>query len=310
MSTVPDNSTLYNPALMPVVPQANDAFPLLIGRAPSCPELDSGSTLANEIAVAHAIQQSLLPKEFPVVSGYGLSAFCQSAGGLGGDFYDVISLGRDKILLFVADVMGTGVPAALFAASLRMLVRSSADRAASPSELLTWVNRQMFSELSSVDMFITAQMALLDATQGLLRVASAGHCPFVAADDEGHIQVLAPKGLPLGIQADEDFFEDAMPLSECACALMYTDGLTEASDAQGSLFGQERLEEWLAHTAGKGPSAEELKRDFLSELSFFRGQQPSRDDLTLLVIARELPGGVLPLATGHAEALSPAPFAE
>ena len=301
MNSVPENTTLYKPERNAIAMPAPDSFPLIIAHAPPSPELDRRGTLAQEIAAAHAIQQSLLPKEFPIVSGYGLAAFCQSAGGLGGDFYDAISLGRDRVLLFVADVMGTGVPAALFAASLRMLVRSAADRAASPSELLTWVNRQMFAELSSVDMFITAQMAILDTKKGLLQVASAGHCPFIAANEAGSIQVLAPMGLPLGIQADEEFCEEALPLSDCAYGLMYTDGLTEAADAQGSLFGQERLEEWLAQSATHGPSAEELKRDFLNELSLFRGQEASRDDLTLLVVARD---------NVHGEALSPPPFAE
>src|SRR5262245_28745821 len=112
---------------------------------------DPGSELANELAAAQAIQQSLLPKQLPKAPGFGLAAFCQSAGELGGDFYDTLSLGRERVLLFIADVMGKGVPAALFAASLRMLVRSRASKIASTAELLKWINQQMFYELSSVD---------------------------------------------------------------------------------------------------------------------------------------------------------------
>src|SRR6185503_15833404 len=125
--------------------------------------------------IARNIQQSLLPKAFPALSGYELAGFCRSARQVGGDFYDVLPLGEDLVLLVVADVMGKGVPAALFAATLRTLVRTTAEWTQRPSELLARINRLMFDELSSVDMFITAQLVLVDTRQKQLTVAAAGH---------------------------------------------------------------------------------------------------------------------------------------
>src|SRR5690349_4433642 len=154
--------------------------------------------LANELAIARAIQASLLPKEFPKLPGFGLAGYCQSARQVGGDFYDVLPLSDTRALLVVADVMGKGVPAALFAASLRVLVRSLVERKLRPHELLRRINRQMYEELSSVDMFITAQFVEIDTACRVLRVANAGHCPLLASDGCGPTQVIAPDGLPLG----------------------------------------------------------------------------------------------------------------
>jgi len=243
--------------------------------------------LARELAVARAIQQSLLPQQFPVAPGYGLAGFCQSAREVGGDFYDALPLGEGRVLLAVADVMGKGIPAALFAASLRMLVRSLAARQLSPAELLTAINAQMYPELSSVDMFITAQIAVADTKGGQLQVASAGHCPLLIADQLGETQCIAPEGLPLGIEQNATFSEETIPLSACHCALLYTDGLTEACDARGDLFGIERLEAWLSRSSTKNRTAVELKEDFLVELRGFQGQTVNQDDLTLIVLARE-----------------------
>jgi serine phosphatase RsbU (regulator of sigma subunit) len=257
------------------------------------------SDLANELAIARSIQESLLPKQFPEAPGFGLAAFCQSAREVGGDFYDAMSLGDDCVLLVVADVMGKGVPAALVAASLRMLVRLMAERHMSPSELLARINMQMYAELSSVDMFITAQLAVADIKRGVLQVASAGHCPLLLADEAGESHIIAPEGLPLGIQANATFAEETVPLDTCSCALLYTDGLTEACDASGNLFGLERLESWLLGAAPLSRTAAQLKDEFLIEFHSFQQQAATRDDLTLLVLAKEKESCLASL--GHAK---------
>src|SRR5213078_2814923 len=128
---------------------------------------------ARELDIARNIQQSLLPKTFPSLPGFGLAGFCLSARQVGGDFFDVLPLSSHSALLVVADVMGKGVPAALFAATLRTLIRAMAEWTHRPGELLARVNRLMYDELSGVDMFITAQLALADTRQGRLIVASA-----------------------------------------------------------------------------------------------------------------------------------------
>lgn len=248
---------------------------------------DLATGLARQIAAARVIQESLLPKDLPPLPGFGLAGFCRSAGALGGDFYDAVALPDDRVLLVIADVMGTGVPAALFAASLRMLVRSMAERVPCPSELLTWINEQLFLELSAVDMFITTQLALVDTKRSVLRVASAGHCPFLLATTQGQTQALEPEGLPLGIQRLACFTEVVFPLSEFACGAMYTDGLTETFDGQGNLFGQERLEAYLSESALQTLDAAEARECLLQAVRQFQGQTTTQDDLTLIVLARE-----------------------
>jgi serine phosphatase RsbU (regulator of sigma subunit) len=256
---------------------------LRLRNQPSHPELEG------ELAVARAIQRSLLPKHFPVIPGFSLAGFCESAREVGGDFYDAISLEDQTLLLVVADVMGKGVPAALFAASLRMVIRSQAASSGSPAELLTRINHQMFGELSSVDMFITAQAAVVDMNRGLLRLASAGHCPLLATSRLGNTQVVAPAGIPLGIQPESGFDEEIVPLEECSNVLLYTDGLTETTDSSGVLFGQDRLADWLSQAALRHLPANFIKDALLSELGHFRGQADSRDDLTFIVLSGEAP---------------------
>jgi len=243
--------------------------------------------LAHELQIARQIQQSLLPKTLPLLPGFGLAAFCRSARQVGGDYYEVLPLAKDCLLLVVADVMGKGVPAALFAATLRTLVRTISEMTKHPSELLSRMNRLMFEELSTVDMFIPVQAAVADPRHRRLVVANAGHCPLLITDGEGSTKAISPEGVPLGILADASFAEETEPLEPSSCALLYTDGLTEARNAQGEPFGQVRLQNWLGATARQHRTADELKQSFLSELSQFQSLAAPQDDQTFLLLAGE-----------------------
>src|SRR5207244_13408913 len=108
-------------------------------------------------------------KTRPPLTGFGLAGYCESARQVGGDFYDVVKLSDHSLLMVIADVMGKGIPAAMFAATLRSLLRALPELTHQPSELLSRVNRLLFDELSEVDMFITAQLVYVDASQRRLR---------------------------------------------------------------------------------------------------------------------------------------------
>jgi serine phosphatase RsbU (regulator of sigma subunit)/anti-sigma regulatory factor (Ser/Thr protein kinase) len=252
---------------------------------------------AHELDIARNIQQSLLPKTFPALPGYGLSGFCLSARQVGGDFYDVLSLSDQQALLIVADVMGKGVPAALFAATLHTLFHTTAEWAHTPSEVLARMNRLLFEELSGVDMFITAQLVLADFHQRHLVVANAGHCPLFVAGPAGNLKTVSPDGLPLGILPDVTYAQEILSLDECSCALMYTDGLTEARNSHGELFGQERLCMWLRQTVNKHKTAAELSENFLAEIKSFQSQAGLSDDQTFLILAEESKARAIPLKT-------------
>jgi serine phosphatase RsbU (regulator of sigma subunit)/anti-sigma regulatory factor (Ser/Thr protein kinase) len=243
---------------------------------------------AHELEIARNIQQSLLPKAFPTLPGFGLCGFCLSARQVGGDFYDVLPLRNDQALLIVADVMGKGVPAALFAATLHTLVHTTAEWTHTPSELLARMNRLLFDELSSVDMFITAQLAVADVRHRRLVVASAGHCPLFVVSPRGEFRALSPDGLPLGVVPNVKYEQEVISLDECSCALLYTDGLTDARNPHGELFGQERLCSWLRHSVNKHKTAAELSEDFHSELKSFQSQAGLSDDQTFLILVDEM----------------------
>ena len=239
--------------------------------------------LQRELEIARQIQESLLPKSFPELPGFDLAGFCRSARHVGGDFFDVISVSRPGALLVVADVMGKGVPAALFAATLRTLLRTMVQWTDGPGDLLARINRLMFQELSSVDMFVTAQVALLDADQRTLTVANAGHCPLLLGNGT-EIEAICPDGMPIGIVSDAIYPETVACLAPSACALLYTDGVTETRNPNGDAFGQPRVEAWLANVSRGTIPAEELKQDMIAQLRKFESGSGAGDDQTFLLL--------------------------
>jgi sigma-B regulation protein RsbU (phosphoserine phosphatase) len=145
----------------------------------------------------------------------------------------------------------------------------------------------MFPELSAVDMFITAQLAIVDVRRETLIVASAGHCPLLVAVPDGWVDAIAPDGVPIGILPNAVFPERIVPLHQCCCALFYTDGLTEARNRQGGFFGQERLMSWLYQALEQGQTAAQLTESFKAELRLFQGDSSLSDDQTFLLLCQE-----------------------
>jgi len=242
--------------------------------------------MARDLESAKNIQRSLLVKTLPQLPGFGLAGYCESARQVGGDFYDVVRLSDHSLLLVIADVMGKGIPAAMFAAILRSLLRALPELTNQPSELLSRVNRLLFDELSEVDMFITAQLVYVDARDRRLIAASAGHCPLLlAVDSDTDVKALSPEGMPLGILPDTPFTDEAADLPRNCRVLLYTDGLTEARNAQGELFGHERLTEWLKRATVRSRRAEELKDELAAELVSFQANTSLKDDQTFLIMA-------------------------
>lgn len=252
-------------------------------------ELIDHRLLAHELEIARRIQQSLLPRRFPRLPGFGIAGFCLSARQVGGDFYDVITAGPGKALLVVADVMGKGIPAALFGATLHTLIRAVAEWSYEPAALLKRVNRLIFDDLSKVDMFITASVALIDTRRHKLSVANAGHCPLLLKTPASPVRAISAEGVPLGIVPDAIFEQQDFPLNACQSALLYTDGLTEACNGKGEFFGQSRLIDWLSQAGSGQSSATSLRDHFQLHLHSFQACAPPRDDQTFLILAREVP---------------------
>jgi serine phosphatase RsbU (regulator of sigma subunit)/anti-sigma regulatory factor (Ser/Thr protein kinase) len=239
--------------------------------------------VSHELEIAANLQRSLLPATLPQLPGFTLAAFCRSAREVGGDFYDAIRINDHSLLLVIADVMGKGIPAAMFAAVLRALLRASPELTRQPAALLARVNGLLYQELSDVDMFITAQIAFVDAQAGRLTTASAGHCPLVLAA-EGTIRTFSPEGMPLGLKPDTVFADESAPLPKHGRLLMYSDGLPDSCDAAQKTFGQQRLLDWLARDAPGPVPAEELKRELIAALDRHQSNADLKDDQTFLIL--------------------------
>jgi sigma-B regulation protein RsbU (phosphoserine phosphatase) len=267
-----------------VINTLSDFLAMQIANARFQEEQVAQRLVRHELEIANRIQQSLLLTTLPQLEGFSLAAFCRNAHEVGGDFYDVLKINEHSALLVIADVMGKGIPAAMFAAMLRTLIRAAPELTQQPAALLARVNRLVFPELSGVDMFITAQVAFVDAKARKITVAGAGHCPLAVATSSG-VKTFSPEGMPLGIQPETVFEAETVELPEKCQVLLYTDGLTDAINEGQEHFGQERLMDWLAKSMAGGGTAEEVKARLAEELEKHQSNAVLSDDQTFLIMA-------------------------
>jgi serine phosphatase RsbU (regulator of sigma subunit) len=263
-----------------------DFLAIQIVNAKLLDERTASRVTRRELEIAADIQRSLLPASLPNCAPFEISAVCQSALQVGGDFYDVIPAGDGAALVVIADVMGKGVPAALFAAVLRSTLRSMPQMYSLPGELLAAANRILHDDLSRVNMFITAKVVFLNARWGKVISASAGHCPLLISnltDNDG------PKnsGLPLGIEPKVFYPQKVNALARGAVAQLFTDGLSETRNAAGEQLGEKNLQNFLNEAAAQTPSADAAKNFILQRLSEFRGSAPLTDDQTFVLIRNQ-----------------------
>ena len=237
-----------------------------------------------ELEIAEDIQRSLLPRTLPEIPGFSIAGYCKCARPIGGDFYDVVPLSDGSVLLVIADVMGNGVPSALFAAELHSLARVMPEWVSKPSELLRRINELMFEELSAVDMFITAQLVFFDPKHLQARIASAGHCPALLTNPGQPIRQIAPEGMPVGVMRDVQFHDEVIDLTPQSRLLLFTDGVTDTQNVAGERFGLERLFGWLGTLPESPTNAEHEKFQLASELVRFQGAASLSDDQTFLLL--------------------------
>jgi len=256
--------------------------------------------LAHELAMAQEIQHLLLPHALPQPDGFGLAGGWQSAREVGGDFYDALAADDRSIFLMVADVMGKGLPAALFAATMRGLLRGLAARSDDPAKILGGLNRLLYPELSAVNMFITAQVVHLDLHTRRMTAASAGHCPLLyVPPGRPVVRALLTQGLPIGVLPDTVYRTVSARLGESATLLLHTDGLTDTRNLAGELFGQQRLIGWLHDHGAAGRTAAELRDCLVTELNRFRGAAEMDDDQAFLLLTEERAPKAHPPAAGR-----------
>jgi len=275
---------------------------------------------AQELRVAREIQESFLPERCPSLPGWEICADWRAARGVGGDFYDFISLDKDHLGLIIADVSDKGVPAALFMSLSSTLVRVSAAETHSPARTLQRVNELIMSKTRS-DMFLTAFYAVLNWHTGRLIYANAGHNPPIlwqstarrtagrsparprptdsgtlemvghgpAGKMAGHgaeaqVTTLAAKGIVLGVVEDITLEERELTIEPGDILVLYTDGVTEAINENEEEFGEERLVQVIASNSSK--PCNEIVELIHAAVSNFVGDQPQFDDYTLVGLKR------------------------
>jgi serine phosphatase RsbU (regulator of sigma subunit) len=232
-----------------------------------------------ELRLARSIQRASLPREVPQLEGWQISPYYQPAKEVGGDFYDFFELEDGRLGLVVGDATGHGVPAALVMASARSMLRAVAQASDSPGDVLRRVNDPLATDIPP-NMFVTCFYAILDPESGSLTYANAGHdLPYLHRN--GTAEELRARGMPLGLMPGMGYEEKQTILHSGEAALLYSDGLVEAHDPEGEMFGFPRLRALVAEHGEQRSLGDFL----LEELHSFVGEGwEQEDDITLLTL--------------------------
>jgi len=268
----------------------SEFFAIQYGNLRFVAERIQAQVVRHDLEIAAELQRSLLPQRMPLLPPFEIAGEAESAREVGGDFYDVIPAGDHGVLFVIADVMGKGLPAALFASVLRSVVRAMNRFVAGPGELLTRVNELLYQDLSRVDMFATAQLVFLAHRTRTLTVATAGHCPLLfAAPGGGRALATTEGGLPLGVEPSHLYKDFTIKLAPGSRILLYTDGIFELQNPAGEIFGEERLATWLGHAVVAENSATALSWDLAKTLTSYAQGAPAKDDQTFILISETDP---------------------
>lgn len=239
--------------------------------------------LETEVQLARQIQQTFIPETLPQFPEWELAARWKTARQVGGDFYDVFDLPNRRLGLFIADVADKGVPAALFMALTRTLVRAAVAELESPADAMKRVNDLLIPDTKQ-GMFVTAIYAVLDMDNNELTYVNAGHNPPLWIKCDGGVERLKRTGVALGAAEEVTFHQRTILLDKDDSILLYTDGLTESFDNDGEFFGEERLMD--AIQSNRCSSASDLMDVIEKSLLNFVQDMPPADDLTMLVLRR------------------------
>jgi serine phosphatase RsbU (regulator of sigma subunit)/ketosteroid isomerase-like protein len=249
-------------------------------------EMIERERIEQELRVARRIQQASLPNETPTLAGWQVSPFYQPAREVGGDFYDFFELEDGRVGVVVGDATSKGIPAALLAEATSNMLRAVAQAfdSTSPGKVLSRVNETLLARIPP-NMFVTCFYAILEPESGSLTYANAGHdLPYLHRN--GDAEELRARGMPLGLMPGRGYEEKETILQAGESALFYSDGLVEAHDPKGEMFGFPRLRELVAEHAQE----RSLGGFLMEELYSFVGEGwEQEDDITLLTLRRSAP---------------------
>ncbi len=266
--------------------------------------------LEQEFATAREIQMKLLPQGPLTVPGLGVSAYCEPAREVGGDYYDCFPVDDDVFGFLIADVSGKGVGAGLYMAQLKGLVLSLARQHRSPRDLLIAVNRVLVDHLDGRS-FITMSYVVMDLRRQVMTYARAGHCPLIMVPGargavRPEVKVLAPDGLVVGLTLDDGtLFESLLeevtvPLAAGDLFVLFTDGMSEMMNPAQDCFGEARLGEIASEH--RDMPLDELADRLVSDVRAFGAGAGQHDDMTMLLLRVEtLPSAAVAVPGGRSE---------
>ncbi len=240
--------------------------------------------LQQELDVAHTIQASFLPDGSPNIPGCSVATFWQAARQVGGDFYDFLPLNDNKWGVVIADVADKGVPAALFMAVSRTILRTVAFNREDPAHVLMRANEIIAREARS-DLFVTVFYGVWDPSTERFTYANAGHNPPLLLQPNGSFQALPGNGIALGVLPEIQMQSRSMALRPGETIIFYTDGVTEALNEDFDEFGLERLQV-AARAAARRP-VPDIVRHITTSIRDHTGQTPQFDDMTLIILKRQ-----------------------
>jgi Na+/proline symporter/serine phosphatase RsbU (regulator of sigma subunit) len=239
-----------------------------------------------ELAIAKNIQLGLLPTSVPDVKGVALGGICLPAKEVGGDYYDYLLNGDDRLDLVIADVSGHNVGAALIMAEARTMIRSQSEQFRDPQRLLEELNKFFYDDLTRAELFITLFYLQYHPETRKISFASAGHSPALVwqAKTKRCIR-LDPEGLIIGVKKDFPYEQDSLQLAEGDVLLLYTDGLIEAENTQNEFFGEGQLADLLGNSVHLPP--QELINKIIEQAQLFTGHKNFQDDVSMIVMKIE-----------------------
>jgi len=251
----------------------------------SMKEHDQLVAIQQDLSVAREIQQSILPKEFPAFPNrkdFDIYASMDAAKSVGGDFYDFFMIDDNKLGFVIADVSGKGVPAAIFMAVSRTLIRSTALKGIPPEDCMKYSNELLAKE-SVNSMFVTVFYGILNLKTGELQYSNAGHNPPYILQKDGSVKTVEGTGdIVLGVMENMDYHSKSIKLNPGDTIFTFTDGITEAMDVDFNEYTDEKLIQFLQSQSGNSPK--EMINNVVEDVKIFTKGAEQSDDITTLAL--------------------------
>jgi len=274
-------------------------------------ELVEKERIRRELEIAHELEERLFPSAQTRIPGWEIASFHRSAEEVGGDYFDVVALGKDRYGIAIGDVAGKGIPGLVVMAMAGALLRSHAPAHTSPAQLLAHLNELIHPSMKR-GMFITLFYGILDARRGSFTFANAGHNPLLFYSTANAVCLpVKTTGMPLGLMRGDRFekklADQTIEIDSGDILVQYTDGVNEAANTSDEEFGVDRVVEIVGSAGESGSRADEVVARLSNDVQAFAAGAPQSDDITVIALRRlaaegdELadPAGVAELVATH-----------